>query len=141
MIFFKELQGRIALRFPDAEKAFVNGLAGGVVNTLFGVINNEQAYVDFVLDHQKEIEELLGEIGNQLPTMRIPLTDALRVMVLCDSLDGQDDTQILSQAESFGILLTDRDLPMPNKFIELVRKIGAVYGLLSPPEAEGDEAG
>ena len=136
MIFFKELQGYLAARFPDKEKGYLNRLAGAVINELFGTPNQDEAFVDFVRQEQEVIKEVLHEVGDGLEKMRIPLTDALRTMVLCDHQEGADNSALLDRARECGILLADRDLPMPNSFIELVRRLGNSLGVLTPPAPE-----
>jgi hypothetical protein len=49
-----------------------------------------------------------------------------------------ENSKILSQNQNYGILLVERDLPMPHRFIELVRRIGASLGLVVPPLPENE---
>jgi hypothetical protein len=75
-----------------------------------------------------------------LEELRIPLTDALRIQSLCDHQERLNSTATLQQAQKLKILLTDRDLPLPHSFIELVRRLGSKFGLLLPPLSGTDGA-
>ena len=55
------------------------------------------------------------------------------MQTLCDNQDGVDSGHILKQADSFGILPQDRELPLPSAFMETVRKLGGKYNLIIPP--------
>ena len=68
MIFFKELQGYLAARFPDKEKGYLNRLAGAVINELFGTPNQDEAFVAFVRQEQEVIEEtFMAEVKETVP--------------------------------------------------------------------------
>lgn len=86
----------------------------------------------FVREHRQTIDQVLASVGSELEAMRIPLTDALRTMVLCDYQEGRDSSAVLQRAEGCGILLADRDLPLPHHFIDLVRRLGTAKGILAP---------
>jgi len=133
MIFFKQLQEYLVKRFPEREKNFINKLAGAVINQYFGIVHQDEKFVRFAVDNGKDVETVLREVSQAIETLRIPLTDALRIMVLCDYQEGIDSSHLLEKARGYGILLIEREMPLPNKFIELVRKIGEAYGLLTPP--------
>ena len=133
MIFFKQLQTHLVTKHPNQEKAFINKLAGAVINQYFGIVLEDSVFVKFAADHQDVVDEVLKEVPQDLEIMRIPLTDALRIMTLCDYQEGVDNPMLLERAKDYGILLVDRDLPMPNKFIELIRKLGESFGLITPP--------
>jgi len=67
----------------------------------------------------------------------------LRVQTLCDSHEGLDDTDVLEAADKIGILLKDRDIPLPSVFMTFVRGLGEQYQLVIPPaqiSAEDDAA-
>ena len=81
-------------------------------------------------------DQALALFQGELNELLIPLTDGLRTMVLCDHQEGSDSSQILQHAQDLGLLLSDRNLPMPHTFIDLVRRLGQAYGLLSPPPAK-----
>ncbi len=63
--------------------------------------------------------------------LRIPITDALRVQFLCDSMEGIDSSVILLQAEELGVLLADREVPLPKNFLNLVRRLGSSFNILT----------
>lgn len=133
VIFFKELRDHLRQQHGARDNEDVMRLTAAVVNTVFGVENEDAAFKDFVQANRKTIDEVLASVGTELATLRIPLTDALRTMVLCDFQEkGRDTSTILQQAQEAGILLVDRDLPLPNHFIELVRRLGTAKGILQP---------
>ena len=70
--------------------------------------------------------------------MLIPLTDALRMQSLCDQMDGEEGESYLRQAQESGILIEERDLPMPNAFMDMVRRMGKAFGLIIPPLPEDE---
>lgn len=133
MIFFKQLQTHLATKYLDQEKLFINKLAGAVINQYFGIVLEDSVFVKFSADNQEAVAEILREVPTKLETMRIPLTDALRIMTLCDFQEGTDNPELLKRANDYGILLVDREMPLPNKFIELIRRLGEAFGLIIPP--------
>jgi len=133
MLFFRDLQKMLATKFPERDKLYRNKLAGAVINSYFGLLNPDPAFQEFARQEESIINEVLQQVADELSHLRIPLTDALRTMVLCDHQEGVDNSAILARAREYGILLTDRDLPMPNRFIELVRRLGSSMGLVSDP--------
>jgi hypothetical protein len=130
MILFKQLKEELPKRFPEVETKKITMLAGGIVNTLFGTVPEQEPFTSFHSDNSKSIERELRNIPHHCEMLCIPLTDALRTQYLCDKIDGNDCQAILEQAESFGILIKERDVPMPAKFIHLVRTLGTAYGLV-----------
>lgn len=134
VIFFKELRDHLRHR-PAWGNDFVMRLTAAVVNEVFGVQNQEAAFQEFVQTNRQTIAEVLATVGTDLAPLRIPLTDALRTMVLCDHQEGRDTSDLLKRAQENGILLVDRDLPLPNHFIDLVRRLGTALGILQPPAA------
>ena len=111
---------------------FALRLTAAVVNNVFGVHNPEAAFVEFVQSNRPAIDQALATVATDLAPLRIPLTDALRTMVLCDYQEGRDSSSLLIGAQELGILLVDRDLPLPNQFIDLVRRLGTAKGILQP---------
>ena len=61
------------------------------------------------------------------------ITDALRIQVLCDNQEGEDSAVILQQAEEFGFLVKDREIPLPSTFMTLIRRLGEEHGLTVAP--------
>ena len=133
MIFFKQLQEYLQKKFSGQEKSYINKLCGAAINQYFGIIHDDSAFVKFAEDNRETIGEILREVPEHIEILRIPLTDALRIMVLCDYQEGVDNSHLLEKAQEYGILLTDREMPMPNKFVKLIRRLGESFGLLTPP--------
>jgi len=140
MISFKKLKESLAKKHPDREAAFVAKLAGALINAIFGAPAHEEPFAIFARSHANLIAHEQANVGAMLEELRIPLTDALRIQSLCDHQEGQDNTATLQQAQAMGILLTDRDLPLPHSFIELVRRLGSAFGLLLPPLPKTERA-
>ncbi len=133
MILFKELRDYFSATRPDRANE-AGRLAAGVLNDLFGVANPNEAYIAFMDANREEIDTALADFPSRFERFLIPLTDALRMQFLCDSCEGLDDsTDFLVRAKERGVLLAERDLPLPHHFLELVRRLGAAYGLVSPP--------
>lgn len=144
MVVFKELRAGLAARHPDGEASFVSMLAGAVTNELFGTPNQEARFVQFRRENRGIIEQELLDLPTQAPHLRAPITDALRVAALCDSQEGLgDDTSALNRADALGILIRDRDIPLPSTFMTMVRELGSRHHLITPPvQSDGDrEAG
>ena len=133
MISFKKLKEALTKHYPDREGAFIAKLAGALINVIFGTPAYEEPFAIFARNHANLIAHEQAKVGAMLEELRIPLTDALRIQSLCDHQEGQDSTATLQQAQALGILLADRDLPLPHSFIELVHRLGAAFGLLLPP--------
>jgi len=132
VIFFKDLRDHLCHRQPGLANDFALRLTAAVVNNVFGVHNPEAAFVEFVQSNRPAIDQALATVATDLAPLRIPLTDALRTMVLCDYQEGRDSSSLLIGAQELGILLVDRDLPLPNQFIDLVRRLGTAKGILQP---------
>ncbi|MBU0728187.1 MAG: hypothetical protein KKE17_02435 [Proteobacteria bacterium] len=138
LLFFKKLQESLPARF-DKENTQINLLAGAIINELFGTPNNNEPMASFTKEHRDIIEQELLNLPKEMPEMCIPLTDALRIAILCDYQSGADNSSLLARAQERGILITDRDMPMPNKFMELVRILGSKMGVLITPQPESDQ--
>ncbi len=141
MIFFRELQKLLATKFPESDKLHRNKLAGATINRYFGMLNPDPDFADFAKREAAVVDDILRTVATDLNPLRIPLTDALRIAVLCDHQEGVDNSAILVDARECGILLVDREMPMPNKFIELVRRLSNAKGLVAEltPEAEAED--
>lgn len=134
MVFFKKLQGHLREKYPARDKEFVNKLAAIVINDLFGIQNTGEPFASFVVANKAIIEEELKGVAENFEELRIPLTDALRMQVLCDHQEGVDTSPVLARAKELNVLLVDRDLPLPHTFMHLVRRLGSTLGLLIPPQ-------
>lgn len=133
MVFFKELRCQVVKRYPDFEQKEQLMLTGAITNELFGTQNTETRFLQFRENQKAAIEqELLGLAAN-LAELRPYITDALRVQTLCDRHEGSDNTDILEAADKIGILLKDRDIPLPSVFMTFVRGLGEQYQLIIPP--------
>jgi len=134
MVFFKRLKEYLGEKYPGQEAMFINNLAGAVVNDIFGTPNEEKPFLLFAEENGAPIEKTLKDIPLKLVDMMVPLTDALRVQVLCDHQEGIDSFPILARANELKILLVPREIPMPSNFITLVRALGNKHDILMPPE-------
>jgi hypothetical protein len=134
MVFFKRLKEYLSEKHPGKEATFITMLTGAVVNDIFGTPNEEKPFLSFVEENRKLIEETLKVVPLELVDMMVPLTDAIRVQVLCDHQEGIDSYHILIHANELKILLVPREIPMPAHFIILVRTLGKKHDILMPPE-------
>jgi hypothetical protein len=131
-IFFKKLRIHLSAKHPGQEPSHISMLAGAVLNDLFGAPAAEERFAVFAVENRSLIEEELGSLAVEFAEMRIALTDALRVQFLCDHQEGVDSTHVLSHARDLGVLLVDREAPLPASFMNLVRKLGAAFHVLAP---------
>jgi hypothetical protein len=129
MILFKMLKDGLAARHPDREQAYINKLAGAVTNGLFGTPNREEPFLSFATTNEILIDEELKRIAAEFPEMKIPLTDALRVQFLCDSQEGFENLSLLANAKELGILILEREIPLPDHFMTSARRLGEEYNM------------
>jgi hypothetical protein len=130
MILFKRLREYLSRKYPDSGHSYINKLSGAIINDLFGGPNPDQVFVGFAEKNKSRIDEELRNIPTEFEKLRIPLTDALRVQFLCDHQEGIDSSAVLRRARELGILISDREVPLPAKFVSLVRKLGSADELL-----------
>jgi len=136
MILFKELKDHFVSRYPDRSSEAPR-LAGAVLNVFFGTVSPDPAYAAFMEQNQAMIDTVIAEFPSRFEKFLIPLTDALRMQFLCDSREGIDDSaDFLAVCKERGVLLDDRDLPLPHNFLFLVRRLGSAYGLIIAPVPE-----
>ena len=133
MVFFKEVKGLLEKKYPDKDLSSHLMLAGAITNELFGTPNPEEKFVAFRRENREVIEEEMGGLAENLPHLRNALTDALRVQALCDKQEGVEDPGVLQASEALGILVKDRNLPLPSAFMTLVRGLGEQYQLVVAP--------
>jgi len=137
MILYKKLREHLSRTQPEREDIFLARLTGAVVNELFGTPNDQEPFATFIHENSGLIEAELKFLAQTLPEMRIPLTDALRMQTICDLQEGlqggHDCRALLEHAREFNLLLSDREMPMPHTFTDMVRRLGAAFGLILPP--------
>jgi hypothetical protein len=133
MVFFKEIKVILEKKHPDKDLSSYLMLAGAITNELFGTPNPEEKFVAFRQENRALIEEEMSGLAESLPHLRNSLTDALRVQTLCDNQEGIDDPGVLQTAEALGVLVKDRNLPLPSSFMTLVRGLGEQYQLVVAP--------
>jgi hypothetical protein len=133
MVIFKELRTSFATKYPERELKDRAMLVGAIINRLFGMENPEEKFQKFNKDNRAAIEQELIGLPQNFPKLLHRITDALRIQVLCDSQEGEDSTAVLEQAKEFGILIQDREIPLPSTFITLIRQLGEEHGLTVAP--------
>lgn len=133
MVCFRQLGEAMAERYPEREPKFGAMLAGAVINKIFGSSNQREPFASFAADNRELIDAEVRGLASHGPDPRIPLTDALRMQALCDKMDGVNDERPLLMAKEAGILIEERELPLPPGFLDMVRRIGKAYGLVTPP--------
>jgi len=137
MVSFKTLKTQAAAHHAERDAAFHGRLAGAMVNKIFGPAGQTQ---ETTTDMGGADDDLLaGELARltDRQDLCILLTDALRMQALCDYQEGCDSSATLEQAVDLGILLTERDLPLPHTFLALVRRLGIAHGLLRRNQSRG----
>ncbi|MBU0480505.1 MAG: hypothetical protein KKG47_05335 [Proteobacteria bacterium] len=135
MILFRTIQGQIQEHHKESDSRFGNMLAGAVLNALFAQANTEEPFASFTRENKALIDQEIAALTETGERVLIPLTDALRMQTICNRIErGEDaDDSVLRTAEDRGLLLTDRSLPMPNSFLDMVRRLGSSHGLVVPP--------
>ena len=141
MILFLRFRDHLRQKSPHQDVVFHGRLAGAMVNEIFGTQNDREPFVSFVAENRALITGELAAVPANLPGLPIPLTDALRTQVICDFQEGEDNQQLLELANKRGLLLAKRDLPMPNSFVEMVRRLGSSFGIIVPPVPQEPLAG
>ncbi len=133
MVFFKELRSQLSQKYPDKKTSYHSMLTGAIVNELFATQNPEAKFHLFRQENLGVIEQELIDLGKNLPEFRPNLTDALRVQTLCDQQEGGESSNVLLNAEELGILIKDRELPLPSTFMTRIRMLGEQHGLTIAP--------
>ena len=143
MVFFKELKVHLGTAYPEMDQSSLSMLAGAIINELFGTHNQEERFVLFREQHTSLIETEMSSLHLNFSHLLPYLTDALRVQTLCDNHEGFDNTSVLEGADRLGVLLKERDIPLPSAFMTYVRGLGEQHQLIIPPiqiTAEDDSA-
>ena len=132
MIFFKRLREDLVQKYPDEDSASQGMLAAAVMNELFGTPNPEPRFAKFREDNSARINKELAAVAEMGQDIRIPLTDALRVHFLCNVQEGleSDEATVLAKAQELGILLVEREVPLPKGFMKLVHRLGQAHGFI-----------
>lgn len=134
MVLYRKLAAFISPRHPEQPPAFPGQLAGAVINDLFASPTDlPEPVAAFITAHRELIDLERQAFTNEAPELRIVLTDTLRMQTICDLMAGLPDPELLQRAESAGILLTEREMPLPHTFIDMARRLGTANGLLTPP--------
>jgi len=131
MITYQKLKVQLISKHPGRSSTDLSMLSGAIINDLFGITNTEEPFSTFRERNRASIHAELEVFPKEFEDMRDILTDALRVQFLCDSQEGIDSLSILSRAKELGILLADREVPLPNNFLNLVRRMGTAFNLLA----------
>ena len=137
MVLFKRLRERFGIRYPEGDPTYIRRLSGAVVNEIFGSENDQEPFASFVKENEAAITEEVKRLPLEMVDMMVPLTDALRIQVLCDAQEGIDSSTLLMLANERKILLLPREIPLPAKFIDMVRRLGHENDILLPMEIVG----
>lgn len=130
MILFKELKPYLGEKYLQRGAEFGGRLSGAVINELFGTPNPDPTFAAFAQAQRVIIDDELGLLAVRHPNLRIALTDALRMQFLCDHQENIDSTAVLSRAARIGILIAEREVPLPATFMNMVRTLGSRLNLL-----------
>lgn len=133
MIFFKEMRSVLSQNHSDKEPSYVSMLAGAIINDVFGTPNQEERFVNFYTENRGLIEQELLSLKDSCAQIFPALTDALRIQSLCDTQEGGDSSHVLTKANELGILVVDREIPLPSTFMTLVRILGEQHNLIISP--------
>lgn len=137
MVLFKELRSLLTGKYPERDALAVAMLTGAVTNELFGSLNMEEKFQDFRRQNRAAIEQELLGLALELPSLAAPLTDALRMQALCDQAMDENkeesNERLLTQAAEIGLLIQERELPLPSTFMTMARALGDAHRLIIPP--------
>lgn len=133
MVLFKELRDLLGRKYPARDPLPLAMLTGAITNELFGSLHREEKFEEFRRQNRADIEQELLSLARDLPDLAAPLTDALRIQALCDNREEKDSARILNQAADIGLLLPDRELPLPSTFMTMARTLGAAHQLIIAP--------
>jgi len=140
MVLFKEVRALLGTKYPARNPLQLAMLTGAITNELFGSLNREKKFENFRRENRADIEQALLSLARELPDLTAPLTDALRMQALCDNTEEKDSSRILNQAAEIGLLLPDRELPLPSTFMTMTRALGAAHQLIIAPTEISQEA-
>jgi hypothetical protein len=140
MVVFKTLRTALARQHPESGREYQVLLAGALTSELFGAHNPGERFAKFRREHRADIEQALLSLGDTLGEVCLPLTDALRIQALCDHQEGADSTAILIQARQLGVLIEEREVPLPSAFMTAVRQLGSQHQLIAPPMSQDGQS-
>ncbi len=132
MVFFVRMRDHILEHYTGNSREWCQMLTGAILNELFGTRNPEPRFVSFAQEHSSLIEKELRAVPENFGDLLIPITDALRMHFLCNHQENMPDysLSVLARAKDYGILLEERNVPLPKGFMEMVYRIGKAYGLV-----------
>ncbi len=133
MLLFKELKTALTAHSPDRDQNHISMLCGSMTNTLFGTSNPGKKFQNFNKENKGIIEQELLALAENLPDLCSLLTDGLRIQTLCDKQEGLDAPDVLKPAAKLGILVQDREIPLPSSFMATIRTVGEKHNLLIAP--------
>jgi len=133
MVLFKELKRSLQTRLTGRRAEELTMICGAIVNELFGTPNPAAEFAAFSSANRNVIDAELKALHLNVQRLMAPVTDALRVQFLCDHQEGLDTQATLARAEAMGVLVTNRDIPLPRTFIDLARRLGVAHNLITPP--------
>lgn len=136
MIFFQDLKQKFTRKYPGQGNGYPAMLAGAVMNDLFCTPNPQERFRFFAEENRALIADELQKVAEESPELRLLLTDALRMHFLCNHQEGIEDgnEEMLKKAKACGILLEERDVPLPKGFMALVSKVGKAKGIIAEQE-------
>jgi hypothetical protein len=134
MILYKKVRDHLSHRHPYRLQEDINKLSAAVINDVFGLENTKEPFKSFAENNRDWIDEVIENIPEEMADVMGPVTDALRITVLCDSQEGRDTSAILERAHDRRLLVVSREIPLPARFISLVRELGSANDILLPPE-------
>lgn len=126
MFLYKNLRQGLSEKYAGRERDFVGKLTGAIINELFGTPNQQEPFLTFNRENEAIIKGELKTLAADYPELKIPLTDALRVQFICDSREDGENAAILNQASELGVLVVERDFPLPDQFMNLARSLGEI---------------
>jgi len=133
MVLFKEVKARLAEKQPLTPQTFLSMLAGSITNEVFSSQNPEKKFIAFKTENKNVIEQEILNLRTDMPELCAKITDALRIQTLCDQQEKKDSSDTLIKAKELGILINEREIPLPSSFMTTVRSLGKKHNLIIPP--------
>ncbi len=132
IITYKTVKEYFNNHAKDIDSNICIKITGIIINIVFGTPNSNVEIKKIQRQYKDEIQDAIDQLPVILGDFCDVITDALRIQILCDGHNNIDSTPILEQAAKLKILRKERELPLPNKFVELVRELGGTHNLLTP---------